>query len=69
MPNSERSVDLVSRVRHLEQQHHDLKRRIARLDRRNYLTTREQMEVQFLKKEKLATKDALQAMRREMSAE
>ncbi|MCS6799067.1 MAG: YdcH family protein [Myxococcota bacterium] len=49
----------------LEQRHAWLDARVAELDRRSYLTVPEQMERQRLKKEKLATKDRLVALRRQ----
>lgn len=61
--------DLDFQVRRLEQQHAQLKRRIADLDRRHYLNAREQQELQHLKKQKLATKDALSQMRQDLAAE
>jgi uncharacterized protein YdcH (DUF465 family) len=58
MRNSPRT-DPSFQVHRLEQLHTDLKRRIADLDRRHFLNAREQQEVAHLKKQKLATKDAL----------
>jgi uncharacterized protein YdcH (DUF465 family) len=43
----------------LELEHQQLKRRVAELDRRTYLTPAEQLLVVELKKRKLAAKDAL----------
>jgi uncharacterized protein YdcH (DUF465 family) len=54
-------------VRRLEERHTTLKRRIADMDRRSFLNAREQMQVQLLKKEKLATKDALIQARRQLN--
>jgi uncharacterized protein YdcH (DUF465 family) len=61
--------DLAFQVRRLEQQHTELKKRIADLDRKHYLNAREQLEVQQLKKQKLAAKDALIQVRRDLAAE
>lgn len=46
-------------VRRLEAQHRTLGAKVAELDARSYLTTREQVELIELKKKKLAAKDAL----------
>lgn len=63
MPSSQRSADPVKQVRRLEERHTDLKRRVAELEGRTHLSDHERLEVQHLKKRKLATKDALLAMR------
>lgn len=68
MRQSPRS-DLSFQVHRLEQQHSELKRRIADFERRHFLNAREQLEVQHLKKQKLAAKDALNQMRRDLAAE
>ncbi len=51
----------------LEHRHRDLKQRVAYLDRRAFLTPAEQEESAVLKKEKLATKDAMQRLRSSIS--
>jgi hypothetical protein len=48
---------------HLEHEHQRLKRQVAELDRRAYLTPQEQVLVTELKKRKLAMKDALNGLR------
>jgi uncharacterized protein YdcH (DUF465 family) len=68
MRHSPRS-DLAFQLRRLEHQHTELKKRIADLDRKHYLNAREQLEVQLLKKQKLAAKDALLQVRRDLAAE
>lgn len=47
----------------LEEQHRSLKRQVAYLERRAFLTPTEQREATDLKKKKLATKDAIAALR------
>jgi len=47
----------------LEEQHRSLKRQVAYLERRAFLTPSEQREATDLKKRKLATKDAIAALR------
>lgn len=46
----------------LMQAHRELSRRVAELERRAFLTPSEQQEARELKKQKLATKDAIVAM-------
>jgi hypothetical protein len=58
-----RPVDATKQTAHLEQKHQVLKARVQALDSRLHLTTAEQVERQRLKKEKLATKDALLSLR------
>ena len=53
--------DVITR---LEQEHRSLKARVQELDRRAILTPAEQREASELKKRKLATKDALEGLRR-----
>ncbi|MFW6049857.1 MAG: YdcH family protein [Myxococcota bacterium] len=67
MRDTERSVDLDYQVRRLEDRHSQLKRRVEALERRSFLNEREQMEMRHLKKEKLATKDRLRAVRRNLN--
>lgn len=51
-------------ISRLEGEHRTLKARVAELDRRAILTRAEQREAVDLKKRKLATKDALEGLRR-----
>jgi hypothetical protein len=50
-------------LEHLEEQHRMLARQVEYLDRRSHLTPAEQREATDLKKRKLATKDAISALR------
>ena len=52
---------------HLEDQHRSLKRQVDDLDRRVFLTPAERIEATDLKKKKLATKDAILALRSRMN--
>ena len=47
----------------LQRRHKKLKERVAEYEARVFLTTTEQVEVARLKKEKLATKDAIESRR------
>lgn len=47
----------------LEQQHRSLKQEVAYLERKAFLTPTEQQQSVHLKKQKLATKDAISTMR------
>lgn len=47
----------------LEEQHRTLKKQLAYLERRAFMTPTEQREATDLKKRKLATKDAIAALR------
>jgi hypothetical protein len=58
-----RPVDATKQAAHLEQKHQVLKARVQQLDSRLHLTTAEQVERRQLKKQKLATKDALSQLR------
>lgn len=51
-------------IARLEEEHRQLKARVAELDRRGLLTSAEQREAQELKKKKLAKKDAISELRR-----
>jgi uncharacterized protein YdcH (DUF465 family) len=51
-------------IARLEEEHRQLKERVAELDRRVLLTAAEQREAQELKKKKLAKKDAISELRR-----
>lgn len=54
------------RLVQLERQHSELKEAVKRLERRSYLTPNEQFEVSTLKKQKLAAKDQIVALKREL---
>jgi uncharacterized protein YdcH (DUF465 family) len=56
----------MDRLVQAERQHHDLKEAVRRLERRAYLTPSEQFEVSALKKQKLATKDLIAALKRDL---
>lgn len=47
----------------LERRHHKLKARVAEYEARVFLSATEQAQVAKLKKEKLATKDAIESLR------
>lgn len=49
----------------LQRKHTDLATRIASIDSQLHLTSNDQSELYLLKREKLAAKDALEALRRE----
>ena len=59
-----RKPDTDSQIARLEYRHSDLAARIAEIDRHAFLSAQEQLRVSELKKEKLATKDALMGLRR-----
>ena len=50
----------------LQRKHTDLATRIESIDNQLHLTWRDQSELSTLKREKLAAKDALEALRREL---
>ena len=54
-------------LEHLEEKHRYLKKEVEHLDRRVFLTPAEQLEATDLKKKKLATKDAILALRSRMN--
>lgn len=58
-----RQVDPVKELDRLERRHKKLKERVAEYEARLFLTSAEQMDLAKLKKEKLATKDAIQSLR------
>jgi len=60
---AKQTFDARSTLEHLEEQHRTLKRQVAYLDRRTFLTPEQQLEATDLKKKKLATKDAISALR------
>lgn len=53
------------RMREVESKHHELAEQVRLLERRAYLTPDEQRVVSELKKQKLAAKDELYALRRQ----
>lgn len=57
-----RRTDPNKTLERLEHRHQKLKQRVAEYEARISLTTKEQVALQKLKKEKLATKDAIQRM-------
>lgn len=59
MSRSQRRTDPSKEIVRLEKRHKQLKERVAEYEARLTLTEREQVALQKLKKEKLATKDAL----------
>jgi len=50
-------------LQHLEEKHRTLKQRVAHMERKAFLTPTEQIMATELKKEKLATKDAIATVR------
>lgn len=64
---AKQTFDARSTLEHLEEQHRTLKRQVAYLDRRAFLTPAEQRKATDLKKRKLATKDAISALRARMN--
>jgi hypothetical protein len=60
---AKQTFDSRTTLVHLEEQHAALKRQVEYLDRRAFLTPAEQREATDLKKKKLATKDAILALR------
>ena len=61
MANAELADKDLSR---LERRHKKLKERVAEYEARVFLTATEQVDLSKLKKEKLATKDAIHTLRR-----
>ena len=59
-----RKLDLQIQIDRLERKRHELKAQIAELDSHPFLSVHEQFLVTELKKERLATKDALVEMRK-----
>ena len=63
MSRSERRTDSNDKnIERLEQRHIQLKQRVAEYEARRTLSSKEQIALQKLKKEKLATKDAIHKM-------
>lgn len=61
-----RPVDPMKKLRRLERKHAELEKQVEELEARTHLSPTEEMEKQRLKKKKLATKDELQTVRREL---
>lgn len=55
----------TDRLSALEHEHQSLKEAVRRLEKRAYLTPPEQREIADLKKQKLAAKDMIAALRRD----
>lgn len=55
----------MDRLHVLQQQHAHLKEQVRQLERRAYLTPPEQRHIADLKKQKLAAKDQIQAIKRD----
>jgi hypothetical protein len=67
MRNSQsRRIDPAKKLHRLERKHATLKDRVAELSDRSFLTAAEELEMQKLKKKKLATKDELETVRQEV---
>ncbi len=60
---AKQSFDAHRELAYLEDRHRHLKQQVANLDRRAILTPDEQRTAVDLKKQKLATKDAISAIR------
>jgi uncharacterized protein YdcH (DUF465 family) len=60
---AKQSFDPRLDLQHLEEKHRTLKQQVAYLERRAFLTPSEQRTATELKKEKLATKDAISMLR------
>jgi len=59
-----RTMDPQLNIHRLERKHTDLAVRVASMDSRLYLSASEQLLLNTLKREKLATKDAITSLRR-----
>ncbi len=59
MSRLQRRIDPSKELERLEKRHRTLKDRVAEFESRLTLTSQEQLDLQKLKKEKLATKDAI----------
>jgi len=57
-----RKPDTQVNIDRLERKYNDLKQQVATLDKQLYVSTREQLLITRLKKQKLATRDALRAL-------
>jgi len=60
---AKQSFDSRITLEHLEEQHRTLKRQLEYLGRKAHPTPAEQLEASDIKKKKLATKDAIEALR------
>ncbi len=58
-----RQTDPLKELDRLERRHTKLKQRVAEYEDRLFLTSAEQVDLVKLKKEKLATKDAIRTLR------
>ncbi|AKF08157.1 YdcH family protein [Sandaracinus amylolyticus] len=58
-----RQVDPLKELDRLERRHKKLKERVAEYEARMFLTNTEQLDLAKLKKQKLATKDAIENLR------
>lgn len=58
-----RPNEMQKELERLERRHRKLKEKVAQYEARLYLTADEQRDLASLKKEKLATKDALSTLR------
>lgn len=58
-----RQVDPLKELDRLERRHKKLKERVAEYEARMFLTSSEQLDLAKLKKQKLATKDAIENLR------
>lgn len=63
---AKQTFDARVTIERLEEQHRMLKKQVAYLERRAFMTPTEQREATELKKRKLATKDAIAALRAQM---
>lgn len=62
MSKSQRRIDPMKELTRLEQRHQRLKAQVAEFESRLTLTAQEQLDLQALKKKKLAAKDAIHRM-------
>ncbi|MCZ7687161.1 MAG: YdcH family protein [Sandaracinaceae bacterium] len=62
MSKSQRRIDPAKELTRLEQRHKRLKAQVAEFESKLTLTAQEQLDLQQLKKKKLATKDAIHRM-------
>ncbi|MET0283674.1 MAG: DUF465 domain-containing protein [Polyangiales bacterium] len=60
---AKQTFDSRTKLEHLEEQHRTLKKEVELLGRKAFLTPAEQIEATNLKKQKLATKDAISLLR------
>ncbi len=67
MPSS-RPIAPEKMIARLERRHARLEAKVAEFTERPYLTPLEQLQMQQLKKKKLATKDELASLRRRLAA-